>query len=195
MVAHEPTVAVINSRKGVAERVAQTLEACGVSAVVGTFRDMPALVAANEPDILLVDLEPRPEVIAAFDQARSAGVLEGRPLIVTTADARMLSGILLPSDGATVFQKPCDWAQVTDVIRERARTAEEAETLRRPPDPDLACPVRECQCRLRVIESGWMDPPALEQLEPDVAVYTLECPRGHGRYQYKTGESLRPIVG
>ncbi len=65
----------------------------------------------------------------------------------------------------------------------------------RPPDPDFACPLPECGRRLVVVDAGWIDPPTLETLEPDVAIYTLECPAGHGQYEYTTGQSLRPIVG
>ncbi len=64
-----------------------------------------------------------------------------------------------------------------------------------PPDPDLACPAPGCQRPLTVVESGWIDPPTLDRLDPDVAFYTLECPAGHGRYQYVTGGLLRPVVG
>ncbi len=64
-----------------------------------------------------------------------------------------------------------------------------------PPDPELSCPEAGCQAPLVVIERGWIDPPALDALEPDVAVYVLECPNGHGRFEYKTGETPRPVVG
>jgi len=64
-----------------------------------------------------------------------------------------------------------------------------------PPNPGLVCPEPECGERLVVIESGWVDPPSLEKLEPDVATYTLECPRQHGRFQYTSGGLLRPVVG
>ncbi len=64
-----------------------------------------------------------------------------------------------------------------------------------PPDPDLICPEPGCNARLVVTERGWIDPPALDALEPDVAVYVLDCPKGHGRFEYKTGEPLRPVVG
>ena len=53
-----------------------------------------------------------------------------------------------------------------------------------PPNPGLVCPEPECGERLVVIESGWVGPPSLEKLEPDVATYTLECPCQHGRFQY-----------
>ncbi len=67
-------------------------------------------------------------------------------------------------------------------------------SLEPPPDPALICPEPVCGRRLIVIESGWVDPPSLEQVEPDVAVYTLECEQ-HGRFQYTTGGLLRPVVG
>lgn len=63
-----------------------------------------------------------------------------------------------------------------------------------PPDPGLICPTPECGAGLVVIESGWVDPPATGELEPDVAIYTLECPREHVQFQYTTGGLLRPVV-
>ncbi len=63
----------------------------------------------------------------------------------------------------------------------------------RPPDPALSCP--QCGQRLEVVDAGWIDPPTLESLEPDVAVYILECSVGHGQYEYTSGQLLRPIVG
>ncbi len=64
-----------------------------------------------------------------------------------------------------------------------------------PPDPGLACPTPDCGALLVVIESGWIDPPSLDALEPDVEPYTLECPHGHGRFQYTSGGLLKPVVG
>jgi hypothetical protein len=69
------------------------------------------------------------------------------------------------------------------------------KVTRRPPDPALVCPETDCGERLQVIESGWIDPPALEGLDPDVATYILECPRTHQQFQFTTGGLLRPIVG
>ncbi len=67
--------------------------------------------------------------------------------------------------------------------------------MKLPPDPGLICPDTECGEHLVVVESGWVDPPDLEALEPDVAAYVLECPRTHQRFQYTAGALLRPVVG
>ncbi len=118
MSAESPAVAVINSRRKAAETMALALANRGMHAVSATIEDgVAAFLFRHHPDAIVFDLEPREDVIAAFEFARESGLLRGKPLVVTTADARTLSTILRPSDQAAVFETPFDVEEIVSAIR------------------------------------------------------------------------------
>ncbi len=124
MAGESSAVAVINSRRKVAEAIALGLENHGMRAVGATIADgVGAVLLRHHPDAIVFDLEPREEVIAAFTHARESGLLRGKPLVVTTGDARNLSTILQPADEAVVFEKPYDIDGIVSAIRRLMRPA------------------------------------------------------------------------
>jgi DNA-binding NarL/FixJ family response regulator len=135
--AEKTVIAIFNSSSEVLELLREAMQSAGHATVVGHIDDLKRgrldvikFVEEHQPDCVVYDVAPPYDTNWTFLRLMiSSKAMEGRALVVTTTNKRVLEELIGPSDVLELVGKPYDLEQICDAValalRKRPKVANE----------------------------------------------------------------------